>query len=90
MASETRAWLPHRSRVSFTGPVGQNPGPKARTLPTRVSARDVGAEANRVRLAGPASISCGLTPRVERRRLVRVAAELPSLSRGLPPGSGAA
>jgi hypothetical protein len=30
------------------------PRPKARNLPTRYGARDVGAQANRIRLAGPA------------------------------------
>jgi hypothetical protein len=29
------------------------PRPKARNLPTRYGARDVGAQANRIRLAGP-------------------------------------
>ena len=32
------------------------PRPKARNLPTRYSARDVGAQANRIRLAGPALV----------------------------------
>ena len=30
------------------------PRPKARNLPTRYGARDVGAQANRIRRAGPA------------------------------------
>ena len=39
MASETRARPPQRSRVSFTGPVGQNPG--RRPEPSRrASARE--------------------------------------------------
>jgi len=37
------------------------PRPKARNLPTRYGARDVGAQANRIRLAGPA-------PRYEKAR----------------------
>jgi hypothetical protein len=37
------------------------PRPKARNLPTRYGARDVGAQANRIRLAGPA-------PRFEQAR----------------------
>ena len=32
------------------------PRPKARNLPTRYGARDVGAQANRIRLAGPAFV----------------------------------
>lgn len=35
-------------------PYPPEPRPKARYLPTRLGARDVGAEANRIRLVGPA------------------------------------
>jgi hypothetical protein len=41
------------------------PRPKARNLPTRYGARDVGAQANRIRHAGPALRS------FERRRVER-------------------
>ena len=37
------------------------PRPKARNLPTRYGARDVGAQANRIRLAGPVlHVSCSI------------------------------
>ena len=51
MTSETRA-APQRSRVSLTGPVGQNPGRRPELLPTRVSTRDAGAP-------GKQSSTCG-------------------------------
>ena len=40
-------------------PYPPEPRPKARYLPTRLGARDVGAEANRIRLVGPAFRASG-------------------------------